>query len=78
MLCLSLIFEIHINSLSVFYQLYAKAGLRTCLVTHSMDLTAEYLLNCKIETTPIMCSDNLSVARLETTKVSICLFWLLL
>lgn len=50
-------------------QHYAKAGLRTCLVTHSMDLTAEYLLNCNIGTTPGICSDNLSAVRLETTKM---------
>lgn len=50
-------------------QHYAKAGFRTCLVTHSQDLAAEYLLNCKIGTDPSICSNNLSAVRLETTKV---------
>lgn len=45
------------------------AGLKTCLVIHSPDTTAEYLLNCKIGTSPIRCKDNLSAVRLETTKV---------
>ena len=51
-------------------QHYAMAGLKTCLVIHSQDPTADYLLNCKIGTTPVTCSDNLSAVRLETTKVS--------
>ncbi|CAO2830055.1 unnamed protein product [Amaranthus hypochondriacus] len=50
-------------------QHYAKEGLKTCLVTHSLDLTTEYLLNCKIGTTPVICNDNLSAVRLETTKM---------
>ncbi|XP_060214911.1 uncharacterized protein At1g26090, chloroplastic [Lycium barbarum] len=50
-------------------QHYAMAGLKTCLVIHSQDPTAEYLLNCKIGTSPITCNDNLSVVRLETTKM---------
>lgn len=36
---------------------------------HSSDTTAEYLLNCKIGTSPIKCKDNLSAVRLETTKM---------
>nr|XP_016506058.1 PREDICTED: uncharacterized protein At1g26090, chloroplastic-like isoform X1 [Nicotiana tabacum]XP_016506059.1 PREDICTED: uncharacterized protein At1g26090, chloroplastic-like isoform X2 [Nicotiana tabacum] len=50
-------------------QHYAMAGLKTCLVIHSQDPTAEYLLNCKIGTTPVMCNGNLSAVRLETTKM---------
>lgn len=50
-------------------QHYAMAGLKTCLVMHSSDTTAEYLLNCKIGTSPIKCKDNLSAVRLETTKM---------
>ncbi|XP_022726991.1 uncharacterized protein At1g26090, chloroplastic isoform X3 [Durio zibethinus] len=45
------------------------AGLSTCLVLHGQDRTADYLLNCKIESSPIVCSGNLSVVRLETTKM---------
>ncbi|MCD7452551.1 hypothetical protein HAX54_017380 [Datura stramonium] len=49
---------------------YAMAGLKTCLVIHSQDPTAEYLLNCKIGIyKPITCNDNLSAVRLETTKM---------
>ncbi|CAK9157956.1 unnamed protein product [Ilex paraguariensis] len=48
---------------------YAMAGLKTCLVIHSQDPTAEYLLNCRIGTSPITCSSNLSVVRLETTQM---------
>ncbi|XP_016547215.1 uncharacterized protein At1g26090, chloroplastic isoform X2 [Capsicum annuum] len=50
-------------------QHYAMSGLKTCLVIHSQDPTAEYLLNCKIGTSPITCNDNLSAVRLETTKM---------
>ncbi|XP_022726990.1 uncharacterized protein At1g26090, chloroplastic isoform X2 [Durio zibethinus] len=50
-------------------QHYAMAGLSTCLVLHGQDRTADYLLNCKIESSPIVCSGNLSVVRLETTKM---------
>ncbi|KAK4357560.1 hypothetical protein RND71_023170 [Anisodus tanguticus] len=50
-------------------QHYAMAGLKTCLVIHSQDPTAEYLLNCKIGTSPITCNDNLSAVRLQTTKM---------
>ncbi|KAM7459829.1 hypothetical protein LguiA_036188 [Lonicera macranthoides] len=50
-------------------QHYAIAGLKTCLVVHSQDPTAEYLLNCKIGSSPTTCNDNLSAVRLETTKM---------
>ncbi|XP_071703416.1 ATPase GET3D, chloroplastic isoform X2 [Rutidosis leptorrhynchoides] len=50
-------------------QHYAMAGLKTCLVIHSQDPTADYILNCKIGTIPITCNDNLSAVRLETTKM---------
>ncbi|GAV77481.1 ArsA_ATPase domain-containing protein [Cephalotus follicularis] len=50
-------------------QHYAMSGLRTCLVIHSQDSTAEYLLDCKIGTTPTICNNNLSTVRLETTKM---------
>uniref|UniRef100_F6HF23 ArsA HSP20-like domain-containing protein n=1 Tax=Vitis vinifera TaxID=29760 RepID=F6HF23_VITVI len=50
-------------------QHYAMTGFNTCLVIHSQDPTAEYLLNCKIGTSPIICNNNLSAVRLETTKV---------
>ncbi|KAI3502647.1 hypothetical protein L1887_30848 [Cichorium endivia] len=50
-------------------QHYAMAGLKTCLVIHSQDPTADYILNCKIGTTPVTCNDNLSAVRLETTKM---------
>ncbi|KAF9595314.1 hypothetical protein IFM89_038466 [Coptis chinensis] len=35
-------------------QFYANAGLKTCLVTHSQDPTVEYLMGCKIGTSPTM------------------------
>ncbi|KAL6350900.1 hypothetical protein AAG906_031486 [Vitis piasezkii] len=50
-------------------QHYAMTGFNTCLVIHSQDPTAEYLLNCKIGTSPIICNNNLSAVRLETTKM---------
>ncbi|KAK7348881.1 hypothetical protein VNO80_23627 [Phaseolus coccineus] len=50
-------------------QHYALAGLNTCLVIHNQDTTADYLLNCKIGTSHIACSKNLSAVRLETTKM---------
>ncbi|KAK9064633.1 hypothetical protein SSX86_016015 [Deinandra increscens subsp. villosa] len=50
-------------------QHYAMAGLKTCLVIHSQDPTADYILNCKIGATPVTCNDNLSAVRLETTKM---------
>ncbi|KAI5436597.1 hypothetical protein KIW84_022919 [Lathyrus oleraceus] len=50
-------------------QHYAMAGFKTCLVIHSQDVTADYLLNCKIGTSHVLCTNNLSAVRLETTKV---------
>ncbi|OMP06839.1 Arsenical pump ATPase, ArsA/Get3 [Corchorus olitorius] len=50
-------------------QHYATAGLSTCLVLHGQDRTADYLLSCKIGSSPIVYRDNLSVVRLETTKM---------
>ncbi|XP_010262674.1 PREDICTED: uncharacterized protein At1g26090, chloroplastic [Nelumbo nucifera] len=50
-------------------QYYANAGLKTCLVIHSQDPTAEHLLGCKIGTSPTTCNNNLSAIRLETTKM---------
>ncbi|WKA03807.1 hypothetical protein VitviT2T_021894 [Vitis vinifera] len=44
-------------------------GFNTCLVIHSQDPTAKYLLNYKIGTSPIICNNNLSTVRLETTKM---------
>ncbi|KAF7827868.1 arsenite-transporting ATPase [Senna tora] len=50
-------------------QHYAMAGLNTCLVIHSQDTTADYLLNCKIGNSHVECGKNLSAVRLETTKM---------
>ncbi|KAE8729968.1 P-loop containing nucleoside triphosphate hydrolases superfamily protein [Hibiscus syriacus] len=50
-------------------QHYAMSGLSTCLVLQGQDRTAEGLLNCKIDSSPVLFSDNLSVVRLETTKM---------
>ncbi|CAM8936681.1 unnamed protein product [Rhodiola kirilowii] len=50
-------------------QHYAMVGLKTCLVIHSQDPTAEFLLNCKLGTSPIKLSNHLSAVRLETTKM---------
>ncbi|KAL5078799.1 hypothetical protein RYX36_007220 [Vicia faba] len=50
-------------------QHYAMTGFNTCLVIHSQDVTADYLLNCKIGTSHVLCSNNLSAVRLETTKM---------
>ncbi|XP_050373219.1 uncharacterized protein At1g26090, chloroplastic [Argentina anserina] len=50
-------------------QHYAMAGFSTCLVIHTQDPTAEFLLNCKIGTSPVVCSENLSALRFETTKM---------
>ncbi|KAM4097374.1 hypothetical protein ACJW30_08G176700 [Castanea mollissima] len=50
-------------------QHYAMAGLSTCLVIHSQDPTADYLLKCKIGTSPVLCNNNLSAVRLETSKL---------
>ncbi|XP_072958805.1 ATPase GET3D, chloroplastic [Typha angustifolia] len=48
---------------------YASEGLRTCLVIHSQDPTAEQLMGCKIGSAPTECSDNLSAVKLETSKM---------
>lgn len=48
-------------------------GLKTCLVIHSQDPTAEFLINCKIGSLPVECDNNLSAVRLETTKVHLAL-----
>ncbi|XP_062157675.1 uncharacterized protein At1g26090, chloroplastic-like [Alnus glutinosa] len=50
-------------------QHYALAGLSTCLVIHNQDPTVDYLLNCKIGTSPVTCNKNLTAVRLETTKM---------
>lgn len=51
------------------HKILQKIGLKTCLVIHSQDCTTEHLLDCKIGTNIVSFEDNLSVARLETTKV---------
>lgn len=45
------------------------AGLSTCVVVHNQDPSADFLLGTKIGTSPTLINDNLSVIRLETTKV---------
>ncbi|KAG2318869.1 hypothetical protein Bca52824_012082 [Brassica carinata] len=50
-------------------QHYALAGLSTCLVVQSQDPSADFLLGSKIGTSPTLINDNLSVVRLETTKM---------
>ncbi|VVB14342.1 unnamed protein product [Arabis nemorensis] len=50
-------------------QHYALAGLSTCLVVHNQDPSADFLLGSKIGTSPTLMKDNLSVIRLETTKM---------
>ncbi|KAM0983653.1 uncharacterized protein At1g26090, chloroplastic [Malus sylvestris] len=50
-------------------QHFAMAGFSTCLVIHTQDPTAEFLLNRKIGTSPTLCSPNLSALRFETTKM---------
>ncbi|KAJ0247548.1 Uncharacterized protein HA466_0159930 [Hirschfeldia incana] len=50
-------------------QHYALAGLSTCLVVQSQDPSADFLLGTKIGTSPTLLNDNLSVVRLETTKM---------
>ncbi|EPS66943.1 hypothetical protein M569_07833, partial [Genlisea aurea] len=50
-------------------QHYALTGLQTCLVIHSQDLMAEFLLDAKIGPSPVQCSRNLSAVRFETTKM---------
>ncbi|CAI9096299.1 OLC1v1032403C1 [Oldenlandia corymbosa var. corymbosa] len=52
-------------------QHYAMEGLNTCLVIHSQDPTADFLLNCKIGTSPTKCNNHLSAVKLETTKMLI-------
>lgn len=47
------------------------AGLSTCLVLQSQDPTADYILNCKIGNSSVVCNSNLSAVRIETTKVRI-------
>ncbi|XP_078149336.1 P-loop containing nucleoside triphosphate hydrolases superfamily protein [Carex rostrata] len=50
---------------------YASEGLRTCLVVHSQDPTAENLMGCSFQTTPTQCgtNTNLFAVKLETTKM---------
>ncbi|KAM0944286.1 putative HSP20-like chaperone, anion-transporting ATPase-like domain, arsA, HSP20-like protein [Dioscorea sansibarensis] len=50
-------------------QHYAKEGLNTCLVVHSQDKTAEELMGCKFGNSPTECKNNLSIVRLETSKM---------
>ncbi|XP_050225941.1 uncharacterized protein At1g26090, chloroplastic [Mercurialis annua] len=50
-------------------QHYALAGFNTCLVIQTQDRSADYLLNRKIGNSPVVCNDNLSAVRLETTKM---------
>ncbi|MQL98651.1 hypothetical protein Taro_031369 [Colocasia esculenta] len=52
-----------------FARYYAKEGLRTCLIIQSQDSTAESLMGCKIGKSPVICNENLSALRLETTKM---------
>lgn len=53
-------------------------GLKTCLLVHSQDPTVEKLMGCRIGSSPRVCDNNVSVVRLETSKVSVmiifCLF----
>ena len=78
-----MILDFEFSSTVIFFgcQYYAKTGLRTCLLIHSQDPTVEHLIGCKIGNSPTLCNDNLSVVRLETTKVfqsSFLLFLMLL
>ncbi|MQM18589.1 hypothetical protein Taro_051584 [Colocasia esculenta] len=50
---------------------FAREGPRTCLIIQSQDSSAENLMGCKIGKSPVICNENLSALRLETTKVSI-------
>jgi hypothetical protein len=57
--------------------------MRTCLVVHSQDGTAEHLLGCRLQNTPTECGTNLYAVKLETSKVcfdsaSLSFFFLLL
>ncbi|KAJ3686003.1 hypothetical protein LUZ61_015167 [Rhynchospora tenuis] len=48
---------------------YASEGLRTCLVVHSQDPTAELLMGCRLQNTPTECGTNLFAVKLETSKM---------
>ncbi|KAF3332719.1 Anion-transporting ATPase [Carex littledalei] len=48
---------------------YASEGLRTCLVVHSQDPTAENLMGCRLQSTPTECGTNLFAIKLETSKM---------
>nr|CAD1838258.1 unnamed protein product [Ananas comosus var. bracteatus] len=48
---------------------YAREGMRTCLVVHSQDPTAEQLMGCNFGNSPTDCGDNLSAVKLETSKL---------
>ncbi|CAN8313251.1 unnamed protein product [Cochlearia groenlandica] len=51
-------------------QHYSLAGLSTCLVVHNQDPSADFILGSKIGTSsPTLINNNLSVIRLETTKM---------
>ncbi|KAG0498381.1 hypothetical protein HPP92_003072 [Vanilla planifolia] len=50
-------------------KLHAKEGLRTCLVLHSQDLTADQLVGCTIGNSPAMISEGLYAVRLQTSKM---------
>ncbi|OAY65365.1 Uncharacterized protein, chloroplastic [Ananas comosus] len=50
-------------------QYYAREGMRTCLVVHSQDPTAEQLMGCNFGNSPTDCGDNLSAVKLETSKL---------
>lgn len=43
--------------------------MRTCLVVHSQDPTAEHLMGCRLQNTPTECGTNLCAVKLETSKV---------
>ncbi|XP_020089544.1 uncharacterized protein At1g26090, chloroplastic isoform X1 [Ananas comosus] len=48
---------------------YAREGMRTCLVVHSQDPTAEQLMGCNFGNSPTDCGNNLSAVKLETSKL---------
>ncbi|URE12833.1 Anion-transporting ATPase [Musa troglodytarum] len=50
-------------------QYYAMEGLKTCLLVHSQDPTVEKLMGCRIGSSPRVCDNNVSVVRLETSKM---------
>jgi arsenite-transporting ATPase len=63
-------FNIEVTPFLILIQHYANAGMQTCLVLQSQDPSADYLLGCKIGSTPTAFSDGaLDVLRLESTKV---------